>query len=117
MRKRKAIPASVRARVKAKTNNRCGYCGDDHPRLQMDHVVSIESGGADDESNLMAACPSCNNYKTYGDPETLKLWLKRWAQSVCRHENAGRLALASGVIKIDGEPEFYFEKLAKESVK
>lgn len=39
----------------------CGYCG--KPANTVDHRVPKSRGGSDDESNLIAACRSCNSAK------------------------------------------------------
>ena len=43
-------------------------------RLEVEHIIPLAKGGADDESNLWLACPICNGHKsdkvTALDPET-----------------------------------------------
>lgn len=55
-------------RIFDKSNGRCHYCGvalqRDHAGpdfFQVDHVIPIRDGGTNDESNLVAACASCNH--------------------------------------------------------
>jgi 5-methylcytosine-specific restriction endonuclease McrA len=45
----------------------CQYCGVDllssfssYWSATVDHIISRSSGGSDDESNLVLACPACN---------------------------------------------------------
>lgn len=110
--KRKALPKELRLRVLAKTNGKCGYCGNEHPRMQIDHMKPMCDGGTDDFDNLIAACPQCNNYKCNADVETLRTWVSRIP--MCR--NGHDLAISSGVIIVTGNsPEFYFEKLRRET--
>ena len=42
---------------------RCQYCGEEHPRLTVDHIVPRRLGGAYSWDNLVAACPTCNRHK------------------------------------------------------
>ncbi len=68
---------AVRARVLARDNHTCGYCG--REATTVDHIVAKANGGSDDESNLIACCTSCNGRKgakvvvrtAYHDPEWL----------------------------------------------
>ena len=43
----------------------CQYCGQKAPNvlLEVDHVIPVENGGTDDESNLITACWACNRGK------------------------------------------------------
>ncbi|MBI3920706.1 MAG: HNH endonuclease [Armatimonadetes bacterium] len=62
-----AIPSAVRARVRQKARNRCGYCRSHQQYvlgiLQVEHIIPKVSGGSDDEENLWLACSMCNNAK------------------------------------------------------
>ena len=42
----------------------CSYCGRRATRLEMDHVVSLNSGGSHDVDNVTPACRSCNASKS-----------------------------------------------------
>jgi len=45
-----------------KTNYRCAYCGvalKEHNR-SIDHIISLQNGGTNDESNLIGSCIPCN---------------------------------------------------------
>lgn len=59
------ISTTSRFRILAKCNFRCAYCGapSSDARLEIDHVVPRAKGGTDDESNLTAACFTCNRGK------------------------------------------------------
>jgi len=46
-------------RVFEACGNRCVYCGSTE-KLTLDHVIALSKGGAHAESNLVAACLSCN---------------------------------------------------------
>lgn len=60
--RRRAISQSTRFAVFERSGFRCVYCGvaaKDAP-LHVDHAVPLSKGGADDETNMVAACCSCN---------------------------------------------------------
>ena len=65
MSKRKAIPKKVRQTVYLMYNGHCAYCGTEiaYKDMQVDHATPLRIGGADDISNYMPACRSCNHYK------------------------------------------------------
>jgi len=44
-------------------DHRCVYCGKQHERLSMDHVVPISRGGKHVIGNVVPACRSCNSKK------------------------------------------------------
>jgi 5-methylcytosine-specific restriction enzyme A len=51
----------VRVRVLERDLYLCHYCG--RPANTVDHQVPKARGGGDEESNLVAACLSCNSRK------------------------------------------------------
>ncbi len=53
------MPASVYAAVRS--SGPCVYCGS--PAESVDHVVPLNRGGWEHESNLAPACGSCNGSK------------------------------------------------------
>ena len=60
------VPDSVRFAVLQRDGFACRYCGSRPPyqELQVDHVVSVSSGGRLLElDNLITACARCNNGK------------------------------------------------------
>lgn len=60
------ISKSVRFEILTRDGYRCRYCGATAQdcRLEVDHVVSVYRGGADDPSNLVTACQDCNAGKS-----------------------------------------------------
>jgi 5-methylcytosine-specific restriction endonuclease McrA len=42
---------------------RCQYCGEQHSRLTVDHIVPRHSGGSHSWENLVTACSACNRRK------------------------------------------------------
>jgi hypothetical protein len=97
------ISADTRARVREAFGRRCGYCGVPEILiggvLELDHFHPISRGGADDESNLIYACTTCNRFKAdywpeEGAPEGLRLLrprLDRFDEHIVEAAN-GRLA-------------------------
>lgn len=75
---RRAIPARLAQRVREVARHRCGYClNPQHlvmAKLEIEHILPVAQGGADDETNLWLACPRCNAHKSdktvAADPET-----------------------------------------------
>lgn len=63
----------LRWRVFKRDNYRCRYCGEDRVILHCDHMVPVSRGGSNDESNLVAACGSCNSSK---GAKLLSEWLQ-----------------------------------------
>ena len=55
----------VAVAIKARDEHRCVYCGataeTSGSHLHLDHVIPHVAGGADDASNLVLACRSCNS--------------------------------------------------------
>lgn len=54
-----------------KFNHTCAYCA--NPATDLDHVIPISRGGPDTESNLVAACKSCNCSK---GNKTIEEWIE-----------------------------------------
>jgi len=61
---RKDHGIGVRRRVFLLSDGRCTICGATlRPGWHMDHVTPLSKGGPDEESNLQALCPPCNQAK------------------------------------------------------
>jgi len=69
---RKAIPKEITERVLNRFGGRCGYCGEQPKRLQIDHMNPIVVGGTNDISNLMPACRQCSNLKLFDNVEEFR---------------------------------------------
>lgn len=81
MNKRKAISKKVRQSVYLMYNGHCAYCGTEiaYKDMQVDHATPLRIGGADDISNYMPACRSCNHYKATLDVEGFRRYLSEIA--------------------------------------
>ncbi len=64
--KRESIPTRLRFKVLERDAYTCQYCGRSAPDvlLEVDHIVPVAEGGADDEGNLRASCGDCNRGKS-----------------------------------------------------
>lgn len=73
-----SLTAEVKRLVRQRANDRCEYCHLPQSvsalRLQIEHVIAIKHGGADDDQNLALACIDCNLAKGSNlaglDPQT-----------------------------------------------
>jgi len=61
------LSKTKRRRIFFVARNRCGYCltAQEYSgaQLQIDHIVPLIKGGANEEENLWLACSWCNSYK------------------------------------------------------
>lgn len=59
----------LRARVFARDNHTCRYCGARDEELVLEHVLPVVRGGKNTMENLVTACGPCNNRKGTLTPE------------------------------------------------
>ena len=138
MSKRKAIPKKVRQSVYLMYNGHCAYCGTeiaykdmqvDHATppilsgvawstciaykdMQVDHATPLRIGGADDISNYMPACRSCNHYKATLDVEGFRKYLSEIHKRLMRDSIPYQVAERFGIVKhMSDNVKFYFEKV------
>lgn len=79
------LPSWLREAVLTSAGGFCTYCGSMGISAEVvDHVIPLEQGGADDITNLVPACRSCNASKRERTPEQWKKSLER------RHSAPGR---------------------------
>lgn len=66
-----SVSKRLRYEILRRDEYACRYCGGHAPavRLTIDHVVPVALGGADEASNLVAACADCNAGKTSASPD------------------------------------------------
>lgn len=55
--------AKTRARIFARDDYTCRYCGARGVDLQCDHVIPVTRAGSNDDSNLVTSCRPCNAAK------------------------------------------------------
>lgn len=60
--------ARLRQHVRDRAGERCEYCRVRQQdalvtAFQVEHIIAIQHGGTDDESNLALACSHCNRHK------------------------------------------------------
>lgn len=78
MSRRPHISDTLREKVAATAQHRCGYCltSQEYTAMPMhiEHIIPLAAGGNSEEDNLWLACPLCNGYKGvqthFADPET-----------------------------------------------
>lgn len=61
----------IRARIFARDNYTCKYCGDRGGKLECDHIEPVSLGGSNEDENLTTACFRCNRSKRN---KTLSEW-------------------------------------------
>lgn len=69
-----SLSASLREQVRQRARCACEFCGiseiDTGGLLTIDHFQPRSKGGSDEPSNLIYACPSCNQFKQDYWPKT-----------------------------------------------
>jgi len=84
--------------------------------MTLDHIKPLACGGADEESNLLPACRSCNHRKGTSSLERFREQVERFPAVLARdsvtYKNAVRFGL---VIPNPHAVKFYFERLEEET--
>ena len=115
MPERKHITADERKIIHAKCGGRCAYCGCviTLEQMQADHVIPLALRGADDMSNLMPSCRSCNHRKSTETVEVFRDTVERWCDVLMRDSVTYKNAVRFGQVLPNPHPVvFYFESLA-----
>jgi 5-methylcytosine-specific restriction endonuclease McrA len=64
---RTKVSDEIKRRVRWAAADRCGFCLAKQRRvlgiLEIEHIIPLARGGADEELNLWLACSLCNRYK------------------------------------------------------
>lgn len=55
----------------------CQYCGKQHPKMTIDHVMPRSKGGTSDWMNVVLACEPCNKKKADRTPDEAGMHLIR----------------------------------------
>lgn len=95
-------------------NGHCAYCGTEiaYKDMQVDHATPLRIGGADDISNYMPACRSCNHYKATLDVEGFRKYLSEIHKRLMRDSIPYQVAERFGIVKhMSDNVKFYFEKV------
>lgn len=109
---RKKLTKAQRLRVYNMYGGRCAYCGRPirYEDMQVDHMVPLYNGGADNEENYVPACRMCNHYKSTYTVEKLREQLDM-LQERLRKDYIYRLALQYGLVReAENKITFFFEK-------
>lgn len=71
--KRKKINKDTRQRIAEEQKNRCGDCKLAlTPYFELDHIIGLQFGGTDEESNLLALCRECHAKKSITENQCRK---------------------------------------------
>lgn len=68
----------LRLHILKRDDHRCAYCG--QPADTVDHIIPLNKGGTDHETNLTAACAKCNYGKGQTDEYTFRV--KQYAKQI-----------------------------------
>lgn len=110
--KRKHIPPRVRREIYEKYGGRCAYCGNpiQYEEMEIDHLIPLRNGGADDVTNYMPACRPCNFYKGTSTIERFRGNLQTLTERL-EKVYIYRLALRYKIVTQHGkEIKFYYEQ-------
>lgn len=109
---RKKITKAERRQVYEKYDGHCAYCGKkiEYKDMQVDHMKPLRLGGADDMSNYMPACRSCNHYKRGNSLEGFRKLVEEIPNKLERDSYIYRVGLDYGLVEPYRENVlFYFE--------
>lgn len=114
---RRKLSKEERMNVYQKCGGRCAYCGCEieYKDMQVDHVKPLKIGGADEISNMLPACRSCNHYKATLDVEGFRKYLSEIHKRLLRDSVAYQVAERFGIVNhVGNEVTFFFEKIEVE---
>lgn len=110
---RRKLNKTERQQVYDKCGGHCAYCGCclEYKDMQVDHVRPLRRGGADEVSNMLPACRSCNHYKATLDMEEFRKYLAGITDRLMRDSIPFQVATRFGIVKyeMDAPVKFYFE--------
>lgn len=111
---RRKLSKTERQEVYQKCQGHCAYCGCDlkYIDMQVDHVIPLRIGGADELNNMLPACRSCNHYKATFDVEEYRKYLAGISHRLMRDSIPFRVGIRFGLVQhIKDDVTFYFETL------
>ena len=115
--KRKKLSKAERIKIYDKCNRRCAYCGCDmeYKDMQVDHAQPLRCGGADEISNMLPACRSCNHYKATLTIEKYRKYIEDIPERLNRDSIPFSVGKRFGVVEGNYKHVvFWFEKLGIE---
>lgn len=106
------------AKVFAKTNGRCAYCGDDISKeSSVDHITPKSKGGGYNEENLFLCCKSCNSRKKNRTLKEFRFYASLYAYEMPHFKYEQFLYLKNKINDFEkkffplGQILFYYETL------
>lgn len=116
--KTRYINKSLKDKVKNRFGGKCGYCGLQHEKLQVDHINAFSYfKSTNDETNLMPACAQCNNMKMSLNLEQFRYTLQDMVNKARKYSVNFRFAEKYGQIITNEHPiQFYFEIIKEDCV-
>lgn len=102
MSSRRRLTPTDRRSVYNLTGGRCAYCGQElaFRDMQVDHVVPLHLGGADEAFNMFPACRSCNHYKRGMDLERWRAQLEAIPATLARDCYTYRQGVRFGLVML-----------------
>lgn len=113
---RRRLTTKERQAVYNLTGGRCAYCGQklEYRDMQVDHVVPLYHGGADEPFNMFPTCRSCNHYKRSMELDRWREQLEAVPATLERDCYTYRQGVRFGlVIPAPHKVEFYFERISR----
>lgn len=115
--KRRKLSKAERLLIYDKCNRCCAYCGCDieYKDMQVDHVKPLRVGGADELSNMLPACRSCNHYKATLGVEDFKKYIEEIPKRLNRDSIPYAVGKRFGIVEENHKLiVFWFEELGIE---
>lgn len=116
---RRRLTKKEREQIYEKCNGHCAYCGCDldYKDMQVDHVIPLRKGGADELNNMLPACGSCNHYKTTFTAEEFRKYLEGIPERLMRDSIPFKVGMRFGIIQKKSDPvRFYFEQKTEDRI-
>lgn len=111
--KRRRLSKDERRKILRKTEGHCAYCGCElkYNEMQIDHIVPLHLGGADEISNLYPACRACNHYKSTYTVERFRETVERAYDTQMKCSATFRNLVRFGmIVRPRKDVKFWFER-------
>lgn len=116
---RRTFTKSTRAKVMAKCDSHCGYCGRKitDATMHIDHMIARSVGGSNLIDNLLPACLPCNNLKGVWSLEEFRREIGLQVERCRRYSVNFRTAERFGMLQVIGALPvvFHFECIPREA--